>query len=319
MRKSLTLFAILMSTVLSRSVFAQNLPLYDQYHFNQLIFNPAYAGSKNAFETNIFVHQHTSNMLGAPTTQSFTAHLPVSNDKVGLGVKIYHDKIGATNATAFAFDYAYRAHLNTKFVVAIGLEASLTNYSINYAELDAFKDGDPAFGGKVDSYIKPNFGAGIYLHSNNFYLGVSTPTILTDKNVSTSDVGKEYDDIFNQTTNTYATIGVLLKITDNFSIKPDAMLKIGNNIPSQADVNMNLILYNTLLVGGGYRTNNSFSFVAEYMFTSTDILQNQDAGLGYSYNSVLGNDAAFFGPSHEVFLVYRFHKNKTNIKNPRFF
>ena len=313
------LLYILILITLPGYVFTQNLPLYEQYHFNQLVFNPAYAGSKGAFETNFFVHRHSVNITGAPSTESFSAHLPVANDKVGLGIKFYHDKIGVTNSSSVGMDYAYRAHLNNKLVVAIGLEASLTNYSINYQELDAFNDGDPAFDGKVDTYIKPNFGAGVYLHSDKFYLGFSSPTLLTSNDESATASDSTYDDAFDQTSNIFATAGVLIKITDNFSVKPDALFKMSSNIPSQLDINLNLIFYNSLMIGGGYRTNNSFNFVAQYMFSSDNILQKHDAGLGYSYNTLTTDDVAFLSPTHEVFLIYRFHKNNTFIKNPRFF
>ncbi|MBK7035546.1 MAG: type IX secretion system membrane protein PorP/SprF [Bacteroidetes bacterium] len=103
--------------------------------------------------------------------------------------------------------------------------ASLINYSINYQELDAFNDGDPAFDGKVDTYIKPNFGAGVYLHSDKFYLGFSSPTLLTSNDESATASDSTYDDAFDQTSNIFATAGVLIKITDNFSVKPDALLK----------------------------------------------------------------------------------------------
>lgn len=318
-RKTIGLFYFLILVGLPGYVFAQNQPLYEQYHFNQLVINPAYAGSKNAFETNFFVHRHSVNFTGAPSTESFTAHLPVANDKVGLGVKFYHDKIGVTNASSFALDYAYRIHLNSNIVAAIGLEASVSTFSIDYTELDAFNDGDPAFDGKVDSYIKPNFGAGIYLHSDKFYFGFSSPTLLANSDGSTTANDSTYDDAFDNTANIYGSAGALIKVTDNFAFKPDMLFKKGENIPSQLDININLIFNNAFLIGTGYRTNSSFNFVAQYMFTSDNILQKHEAGLGYSYNTTFGNDAAFLSPSHEVFLVYRFHKNNTNIKNPRFF
>ncbi len=313
------LLYLLLFIGLPGSVFAQNLPLYEQYHFNQLVFNPAYAGSKGAFETNFFVHRHSVNITGAPSTESFSAHLPVANDKVGLGVKFYHDKLGVTNSSSVALDYAYRAHINTKLVVAIGLEASITNYSIDYQELDAFNDGDPAFDGKVDNYIKPNFGAGVYLHSDRFYFGFSSPTLLTSNDESATASDSAYDDAFDQTSNIFGTIGALIELTDNFSVKPDALFKKGENIPSQLDLNLNFIFYNTLMLGAGYRTNNSINIVAQYMFSTDNILQKHDAGFGYSYNTLSTEDNALLSPTHEVFLVYRFQKNNTNIKNPRFF
>ncbi|MFI5173073.1 MAG: PorP/SprF family type IX secretion system membrane protein, partial [Chitinophagales bacterium] len=300
-------------------LYAQTQPLYSQYHLNQLAFNPAYAGSKNALETNFFLHRQTVKIKGAPSTEAFTIHAPVANDKVGLGLKVYHDKYGVTNTTYIGLDYAYRVHINSNLNASFGLEASLANYSINYDELDAFIDGDPAFTGTSDSYFSPNFGAGFYLNSDKFYFGMSSISLLGVNDVTSTAADSAYDETFEQTKHFYATAGAMLDVGENFSVKPDILFKSVNFTPAQIDINLSLIFYNSLLVGAGYRTNKSYTLVAEYMIEIENTLFSHEAGLGYSFNSMTGFESSFLGPSHEIFLIYRFNKHNTNIKNPRFF
>lgn len=313
------LFLLISLISLSDAVFAQTQPLFNQYHFTQLAFNPAYAGSKDALETNFFLHRQMVKIKGAPSTESFNIHAPVANDKVGLGLKVYHDKYGVTNTTFIGLDYAYRVHLNNNLVAAFGLEASIANYSINYSELDAFNEGDPAFTETTDSYFSPNFGAGFYLHNEKFYFGLSSISLLGVNDEKSTATDLVYDETFDQVKHVYASAGAMVDITDNFSIKPDMLLKSVAFTPAQLDVNLSLIFYNSLLLGAGYRTNKSYSIVAEYMIDIENTLFSHEAGIGYSFNSMTGFESTFLGPAHEIFIVYRFNKHNTNIKNPRFF
>lgn len=310
---------MLVITVSSRGLLAQTQPLYNQYQFNQLAINPAYAGSKNALETSFFLHRQTVKINGAPSTESFTIHAPIASDKVGLGLKVFHDKYGVTNTTYIGVDYAYRIHINSNLAASFGLEASIANYSINYFELDAFNAGDPAFTETAESYFSPNFGAGAYLHSDKFYCGISSISLLGFDDVKSTAKDSVYDETFEQTKHIYATAGAMLEVTDNFSVMPDFLLKVANFAPAQLDINLSFIFYNSLLVGGGYRTNKSFTFVAEYMIDIENTLFSHEAGIGYSFNSTTGFESSFLGPSHEIFIVYRFNKYNTSIKNPRFF
>lgn len=320
--KKLTTTLLLVAGGLLSNVYGQLQPLYDQYHFNQLVFNPGYAGSKGMLETNFFLHRHAVNFEGAPGSESFTVHTPLANDKIGIGVKFFHDKLGVTNTNFLGIDYAYRMHINSNLTASIGIEASIANYTVNYSDLDAYQDGDPTFTGASDTYWAPNAGVGLYLHSDSYYLGVSTVNLLGASDDDTQSESEPYDDHFDQVRTIYATLGTLITVNENFAIKPDAMVKMAESLPSQLDVNMNFIFNNMFLVGGGYRTNGSFgsySVAAQYLFSTDNNITAHEAGFGYSYSAALTDDAVFLSPSHEVFLVYRFNKHNNKIKNPRFF
>ena len=166
--KYLILSTFLIAGICSR-VSAQSEPAYEQYHFNQLILNPAYAGSKNSFETNFFLHRQDIKIPGAPSTESVTFHAPLASQKLGLGLKFYHDHIGVTDKYLFGFDFAYQMYLG-EGVLSAGLELSLSNYSVNFSKLDAFQNGDPTFTNEPINIITPNAGLGVYYRNDNFYM-----------------------------------------------------------------------------------------------------------------------------------------------------
>ena len=62
--------------------FAQQDPQYSQYMFNQLSINPAYAGSKEAISSSIFLRRQWVGVDGGPATGSLTVHGPMAKKKV---------------------------------------------------------------------------------------------------------------------------------------------------------------------------------------------------------------------------------------------
>ena len=85
---------LLISCSLVFPIYAQQDPQYSQYQFNQMIINPAYAGTKNALSAVIDIRKQWSGFDGAPSTQSFSFHGPLKKKRIGLGLSAYNDAIG---------------------------------------------------------------------------------------------------------------------------------------------------------------------------------------------------------------------------------
>jgi type IX secretion system PorP/SprF family membrane protein len=69
-----------------QTVHAQQEVQYSQYMFNMLAVNPAYAGSRDVLSMTGLYRQQWVGLEGAPTTQSFTIDMPISKEKVGIGL-----------------------------------------------------------------------------------------------------------------------------------------------------------------------------------------------------------------------------------------
>ena len=145
---------------MSMQAFAQLPPMYEQFQLNQLTFNPAYAGSTGVLDANFFLHRHAVNFgNGAPRTEAITLHAPLANDKVGLGAKVYRDKVGVTTTNFVGVDYAYRIHVSDNMTLAIGLEAAA---------------GELRAGGADDDVgVEPGVGEGAPDHGGGGALAVS--------------------------------------------------------------------------------------------------------------------------------------------------
>lgn len=304
------------ATCLGSNAFSQAEPAYEQYQFNQLVLNPAYAGSKNSFETNFFLHRQDIKMPGAPSTESVTFHAPVASQKLGLGLKFYHDHIGVTDKYLFGFDFAYQMYLG-EGVLSAGLELSLSNYSVNFSKLDAFQNGDPTFTNEPVNILTPNAGLGVYYRNDKFYMGFASLNIVEDQNDTTQELTSLQS--YEQSRHYNFHVGGLIDAGDHLTLKPGALLKYTYGGPAQIDLNLHFIIEESFWVGLGYKTNNSMSVMAEYVLNYDKTLSGNEFSFGYAYNFLLDDLAPYLGPTHEIFLGYRFNKHNTRVRSPRFF
>ncbi|MBC7387835.1 MAG: type IX secretion system membrane protein PorP/SprF, partial [Opitutaceae bacterium] len=76
-----------------KSGIAQLVPVYSQYLVNQTIINPAYAGANDCLNINALYRQQWAGYEGAPSTRTLSAHSPLKNRAVALGLNLVNDVI----------------------------------------------------------------------------------------------------------------------------------------------------------------------------------------------------------------------------------
>ncbi len=133
--------------------------MFTQYMFNGLALNPAYAGSHDVVSATAIGRQQWVGLEGAPSTQTFSIHSPVINDRVGVGMLLLHDKIGITDQYNATLSYAYRIPMKHG-KLAMGLQAGMSNYRVDYREIGI--DNDLAFNRGAVSVWQPNVRSRIY-------------------------------------------------------------------------------------------------------------------------------------------------------------
>src|SRR5215218_8343132 len=95
---------------------AQVDPLYAQYLNNPLLINPAYTGIHNNFNAAASYRKQWAGFDGSPSTFNVNAHSSFNNNKMGLGLIILSDKVGANANTEVQATYAYKLDLSGKFL-----------------------------------------------------------------------------------------------------------------------------------------------------------------------------------------------------------
>jgi len=246
------LFTILVLLVLVLSANAQQDAQYTQFMFNKIAFNPAYAGSHKAPCLSGIYRTQWVNLDGAPVSQNVNFHMPLFNNRVGIGLSIYHDDIGPTNTWNYAMQYAYRTKVGGGDL-SFGVQGQIRDYQVDWREVKSVHSGDALFGFREDSKLIPNFGFGIYYDRENFYAGVSMPRLLNndltfqyDGNIQNSDFAREERHFFGMA-------GFILPTSDAIKLKPALLVKYAPNAPLDIDLHAGVIFYDKLNIGATYR------------------------------------------------------------------
>jgi type IX secretion system PorP/SprF family membrane protein len=277
LRYILLLFAI--------NVAAQHNSDYIQYMFNGALLNPAYCGSQNALNITGLYKNQWMRMDGAPVSESFSAHSPLKNKKINLGITFEHEKVSIFDHSRLNLLYAYRFRL-PKGRLALGLQAGVEASSANWNLIRTREYNDPNFVNGGVRTISPIAGAGIHYDSKKFYLGLSCPQLLTGVTLS------KYNTII-------LNSGFLYDISENIKIKPVMLIRYVSGSPVSANISSTFYYKELIGIGAGYTYNSSAMIFA-------DIAITEQLHFGYGFNQILNRLKTYSGSTHEIMLRYLF-------------
>ena len=284
-----TLFAIclLLACVAGN---AQYHPQYSQYMFNGLALNPAYAGSQEVLSLAAFhrTHQWGNSMEGAPVTQTFSTDFPLRNPQVALGMLVFNDRISIFRQTGAYFAYAFRVRAG-EGNLSFGLQAGFDLHREDAARISIIQKPDPLFELEVHNSFMPNVGVGTYYYASNYFVGLSLPQFLTysPRTADSYSAKPAFANIM-----LYG--GMTVSAARGVKIKPSALLKHAND-RFHADLNCNVLLWQTLELGVSLRNKNTLVGMAQIRYQSFCI--------GYAYDYALRNPSAL-NAAHEIMLRY---------------
>ena len=287
---------------------AQQDPQYTQYMYNMNVVNPAYAGSYEGLAVGLLYRSQWVGLEGAPKTGTFAVHSPVGK-KVGLGLSLINDEIGPVRETNAYADFSYTLPMGADNKLAFGLKAGATFHRIGISEtdIDVLDAGDPFFAQNINE-VTPNIGAGVYLYKpNRYYVSLSMPNILDAVHLDANGLK-----IGSETQHLFAAAGYVFNLSDNFKLKPHALLKTAFNAPLSFDVNANVFMYNIVELGVGYRLDDSFSGMINFMVTP-------NLRVGYAYDSINSELDYTTSSSHEVFINFDIAFPRRVSRSPRYF
>ena len=293
------------------SLMAQQDAQYTQYMYNTISVNPGYAGSRGHMSAGLLHRSQWLGLDGAPVTQTFNFHTPVGYRGVGLGMSIVNDKIGPTSETYFDGDFSYTLQTSNKGRLSFGLKASAHLLDVRFSELnqDPNSPQDPTLQTDINNKFSPNFGAGVYYHTQRYYLGLSVPRILQTTHFDSSAQSSAQEKM-----NLYLITGYVFDLNPTLKFKPALLTKAVQGSPLQVDVSLNFMLNDRFIIGGAYRWDAAFSGMLGFQI-SEDLL----LGIAYDKETTDLGSTSFNDGSFEVLLRYDFIMTKNHLKSPRFF
>lgn len=286
--------------------YAQQDAQYTQYMYNTISVNPAYAGSRGALS--IFALHRTQwvGLDGAPVTNAVSINTPFNNSKLGLGVSIVNDEIGPSTNNSLSADISYWIPVSQDYKLSFGVKGTVNIFNIDVAKLNPGDQTDPAFQ-NIDNDFSPNIGAGLYLHSQKAYVGVSIPHFIETNAYNDNDVA-----VYKEKINYYLIGGYVFDLNSYIQFKPAFISKMTDGAPLQLDVSGNFMFNEKFTVGVAYRWSASLS--AMVGFQITDGLY-----LGYAHDFETTELNNYNSGSHEIFLRYEMFRKNSKMVTPRFF
>lgn len=303
MKKIFYIITILLLGIVDAS--AQQESQYTQYMYNTMTFNPGYTGSREVLSVMGLYRTQWVGLEGAPKTMNFSIQSPIGQHS-GLGLNVVNDKIGPVNNTGAMLSYSYTIQGSTDVKYSFGISGGFDNFNVDYTMLNP-ENPDSYMTGQV-SQFSPNVGAGFYVHSHNWYVGLSSPKLLKTS---------YYDDVkattYSTSSHFYLMGGYVFDLNPYLKFKPAAMIKGVVGAPLAVDVSANFLINNKLTLGAAYRWDASVSALAGFQVT-----EGIQLGYAYDYDTTgLGN---YNSGSHELFLRFDlFSKSMSRLVTPRFF
>ena len=278
---------------------------YSQFISNYHVINPAYAGADDALSITLVNRAQWLGVEGAPSTQTFTGHSLIKNEKTGIGITLINDKIGVHNSLTFLGTYAYRINLDNKSnrYLSFGLQSGVIARKSDYSSLDPE---DPVLIGLSDRKTSFAFGSGVYYQSQRLKLGISVPNLLR------RDLGSE---IINNSVFTHAEYLLMgmykIPMSYNLTLQPAVLIKYLPDLPVSYDLNLSAVVNEALLVGAGYSSSEMVSGIIQASFS-------RQLKLGYSYDYSISNKSVLFANAHEIMINFLFKIKSADVIGPRY-
>lgn len=289
-----------------------------QYFLDGLIYNPAYAGSKDALSTSVFGRQQwlgfedAANNNVTPFSVVFNMHAPLYSINSGVGINVVYDKLGFEKNAGIKLNYAYKFFMNNeKGRMGIGLGVSLLNKTIEFNQLIVEQPGDPLLRvNQSESAMTPNFDLGLYYqYASTFGIGISATNLLESK----VEIGNVF---YTQKRNLYLSSSYQITLIDSrepLYLIPSVFVK-SNFVNAQVDLNAR-VEYNNFLWGGvSYRYQDAVALMGGVNLNGFRI--------GVSYDITTGRFSGSSNGSVEAFVGYDIKINQgvrsTNNFNTRY-
>ena len=295
---------------------AQQDAQYTQYMYNTMAVNPAYAGSRGVFSIAALHRSQWVGLDGAPTTQTLNFNTPVS-ERVGVGISVVNDEIGnGTNQdTYFDAVFSYTIPTSTDGKLSFGLSAGGHLLNVDFNQLRNFSaEGLAVVPPNIDSRFEPNFGAGVYYHTNQFYAGLSVPNFLETEHFERSGNSGSSSLLAQERMNLYLISGYVFEMSPDWKFKPAVLFKAVQGAPLQADLSGTFLLRDKFSFGAAYRWSAALSALVGMQLTDQLML-----GLAYDRETTELGGTTFNDGSFEIFLRYEFNTRYKKVLTPRFF
>jgi type IX secretion system PorP/SprF family membrane protein len=281
--------------ICSLSSYAQQLPYYTQNKTNDLLFNPAVAGTKRLIDARLSYRAQWLGFDGAPQTAFLNMHSRFMKGKMGFGVYLLQDKIGPFQQTNLGISYAYHVRF-PDCELSAGIAGNFSRFALKGSDITVRYTQDPVVDQSVTDITKAADGsAGIFLYNDRFHIGISAIQLIQSE-ASFYDNDSTKKGVFKYVTHWNASLRY------NYSQNPDYIwentvyISYVQGAPTMLDYTLRLHYLEKVFAGVCVRIKNSVGLQIGYTFK--EIYQ-----VRYSYDMATTSLRATNSGSHEIMLI----------------
>lgn len=303
-----TILALVSFSFMGVDLCAQLDPIFTHHAQARLTVNPAYSGYRDDLTVKFL---HRSQWVGfedAPSTQLLAFHMPVYDEKGGVGVSLINDRFDQMNSTSLFGDGSYKIPISRdRGVLSFGVKAGFNIVNIALTDLETVAPSDPAFGKDISTRFLPNFGFGMLYKSENFYVGLSTPRLIQNKYIRRTDFASLRERI-----HYYGIMGTKHRLSENLEFNQAIALRVTQGIPFQFQIDGTLTFYEKYQFSTVLRTGDAVALMLGYHASKT-------IWVGYSYDWSFNNRTFLYNSgSHELMVTYTAFKPKDDKVRSRY-
>lgn len=284
-----------------------------QYMFNQLDFNPAYAGSQGVINVYALGRQQWVGFgKGAPQTLFVNFDIPFAYRSLarmtpgkkmqyshGLGLHLVRDALGFAAVNAAEISYSGRFHLRALGSLSLGLGVRAINdkFDAQWHALDN-AESDPSIPLPTASNIAFDLSFGLFFNTNAMYFGVSGQNLLGAhlRNKLSQRMGSKGR--LDYARQYYLVAGYNVSLASRWHLEPSVLLR-SDLVQHIVSTTVRATYNNLLWFGVSYSVMESVgALVGVYLLNGLRI--------GYSYDYPTTAIRHFTSGSHEVVLGYSF-------------
>lgn len=314
MRFKIRLFTWCFLGLGSAMALAQQDAQYTQYMYNTMSVNPAYAGSRGQLSLAALYRSQWVGLEGAPRTFTLNLHSPIRDSRVGYGISVVNDNIGdgVVQETYIDAAISYTIDVSRDAKLSFGLKGGGNLLSLDFSGLqkyqEEFVDSD-----NIDNRFTPNFGLGVYYHTDRFYAGLSAPNLLESKHFDNA-AGDENNFLSVDRINFYMITGYVFDLNGNLKFKPALLTKVVSGAPLQLDLSGTFLFNEKFSFGAAYRWDASVSGLLGFQLNEQLMI-----GLAYDRETTDLGGTRFNDGSFELFVRWELLKSYGRLVSPRFF
>jgi type IX secretion system PorP/SprF family membrane protein len=230
---------------------AQELSIYNEYHLNKSLINPAIIGSEDCTWFKGTDRHQWVGIEGAPQIQTLSVEASISGKKSvqqtqksthGIGGYLYNDKNGAYRNLGGQISYAFHFFLSRNHGLKLGMGLAFKLYQESINESGLKGEYDPIITGGTTSVIRPDAVAGLFLYNQRFFAGLSAARLVNQSSAT------------GRNRNYFLMLGYLMGTErDNFRLLPSVVIKATENLEKQIDLNTKLLMGKSWWLALSYR------------------------------------------------------------------